>query len=161
MIKKVLPSAIAVWPMLNEIDVYQPVDKKGRWGNAIKRRYVVNLRFNDDDRRDVDAWLKECLSSFGLEDGKLPWKKDKKTGELTLMATSGENYRPVAVDADKNDVPLTVKVGDGSRLKVYVTVNSYTGFGGGISLNINSYQILELKPGVENPFEREDGYTFG
>mgnify|MGYP001792810862 CR=1 FL=1 len=75
------------------------------------------------------------------------------------MATSGENYRPVAVDADKNEVPATVKVGDGSLLKVYVTVNPYTGFGGGINLSINSYQILELTLGGENPFEKEDGYT--
>ena len=159
MIKKVLPVAVAIWPMLNEIDAYQPIDIRGHRSDAIKRRYIVNLKFNDDHHRDVDAWLRTCLTSFGLEDGKLPWKKDKKTGQLLLMATSREDYRPISVDAAKNEVPPSVRVGNGSRLKVYVTVNPYTGFGGGITLIINSYQILELKPGGEDPFEKEDGYT--
>lgn len=158
-IKKVLPAAIAVWPMLNDADVYQPVDKKGRSSHAERRRYIVNLKFNNEDHREVDVWLKECLAVFGLQGGKLPWRKDKKTGELTLMATSDEYYRPIAVDADKNEVQATVKVGRGSKLKVCVTANPYTGFGGGINLYINFYQILELKQNRENPFDGEQGYT--
>jgi hypothetical protein len=158
-VKKVLPSAIALWPKLSEADVYQPVDKQGRPSDAEKRRYIVNLKFNEEEQRQVDTWLKKCLADFGLEDGKLPWKRDKKSGELTLLVTSGEDCRPAAVDADKKQVPSSVEVGSGSKLKVYVTANPYTGFGGGISLHINSYQILDLKEKIENPFERENGYT--
>ena len=145
--------------MLAEMEVYQPVDKKGRRSDPIRRRYVVHLRFNDDDRRDVDAWLKTCVAAFGLEEGNLPWKKDKQTGELMLIATSEECARPNAVDAEKNEVPPTVRVGSGSRLRVYVTANPYAAFGGGIKLGIDSYQILELKSGLEDPFVMENGYT--
>ncbi len=157
-VKKVLPAAIALWPKLNDADVYQPVDKKGRPNDEEMRRYVLNLKFSDEDQREVDAWLKKCLTDFNLKEGKLPWRKDKKTGELTLLATSGEHCRPAAVDACNNEVSPMIKVDSGSKLKVYVTANSYTGFGGGINLSINSYQILDLREKSENPFVREEGY---
>lgn len=157
-VKKVLPAAIALWPKLNDADVYQPVDKKGRPNDEEMRRYLVNLKFSDEGQREVDAWLRKCLTEFDLKDGKLPWKKDKKTGELTLLATSGEHCRPAALDACNNEVPSMIKVGSGSKLKVYVTANPYTGFGGGINLCINSYQVLDLREKSENPFVREKGY---
>lgn len=160
-VKKVLPASTLVWPKLNEVDVYQPVDKKGRPSGAEKRRYIVNMKFNDADHRAVDAWLDEQLKAFDLEDGKKPWKKDKKTGEITLVATSGEDYRPTVYDAKKNEVPVTVKIGGGSKAKVYVTVNPYTGFGGGINLYINSLQLLELVTRDDNPFDEEDGFSNG
>jgi hypothetical protein len=160
-IKKVLPAAINVWPKLNEVDVYQPVDKKGRPSGAEKRRFITNLKFNDADFREVDAWLDEMMKMFDVEDGKKPWKKDKKTGELTLVATSGEDYRPTVYDAKKQEVPVTVKIGGGSKAKLYVTVNPYTGFGGGINLYINSLQLLELRQRDENPFDEEEGFAAG
>lgn len=161
-VKKVLPACTLVWPKLNEVDVYQPVDKKGRPSGAEKRRYITNMKFSDADHREVDAWLDGLLKEFDLEDGKKPWKKDKKTGELTLVATSGEDYRPTVYDAKKQEVPVTVKIGGGSKAKVYVTVNPYTGFGGGINLYINSLQLLALQErGGENPFDEEEGFSAG
>lgn len=158
-IKRILPVATLVWPKLNEVDVYQPVDKKGRPNGAEKRRYIANLKFNDADHREVDAWLDGILKDADLEDGKKPWRTDKKTGEITLVATSGEDYRPTVYDAKKQEVPVTVKIGGGSKAKVYVTVNTYTGFGGGINLYINSLQLLELVTRSDNPFDEEDGFT--
>jgi hypothetical protein len=161
-IKKVLPAAINVWPKLNEVDVYQPVDKKGRPSGAEKRRFITNLKFNDADHREVDAWLDEMMKKFDVEDGKKPWKKDKKTGELTLTVTSGEDYKPAAFDAMKNEIADKdlPKISGGTVTKNYVTVNPYTGFGGGINLYLNSYQILELVTnGGANPFEEEEGFT--
>jgi hypothetical protein len=70
-IKKVLPVAIALWPKLNEADVYQPVDKKGNPSLSEKRRYIVNLKFDDEDQRAVDEWLNKYLADFGLKNGKL------------------------------------------------------------------------------------------
>lgn len=162
-IKKVLPVATLVWPKLNEVDVYQPVDKKGRPSGAEKRRFIANLKFNDEDHRAVDAWLDEVMKQFDVEDGKKPWKKDKKTGELTLTVTSGEDYRPAAFDAKRNEIPFGPdfpKVSGGTKAKAYVTVNPYTGFGGGVNLYLNSYQILELvtRDGA-NPFEEEEGFA--
>lgn len=156
----ILPPGIAVWPKLNEVDVYQPVDKKGRPSGAEKRRYITRIKFDDENFREVDEFLKQCLKDFDLEDGKLPWKKDKKTGELLLEATSGEKYRPAVWDAKNRKVPAKVIIGGGSELRLDVTVNPYTGFGGGINLYINAVKLLKLKQREENRFEEEEGYTY-
>jgi hypothetical protein len=157
----ILPAGEAVWPKLNEVDVYQPTDKKGRPNGAEKRRYITRVKYNDDNFRKVDDFLKEQLVKFDLEDGKLPWKKDKKTGLLSLEATSGEKYRPAVFDAKGNKVPAKVIIGGGSILKLDVTVNPYTGFGGGINLYMNAVQLLKLVQREENRFEaEEEGYTF-
>jgi hypothetical protein len=157
----ILPAGIAVWPKLDQVDVYQPTDKKGRPSGAAKRRFITRVKYNDEDRRKVDDFLKQCLKNFNLEDGKLPWKKDKKTGELTLEATSGEKYRPPVFDAKNRKVPAKVIIGGGSTIKLDVTVNPYTGFGGGINLYINSVQLLDLKQHDGNRFEETEGFTCG
>jgi hypothetical protein len=159
----ILPRATAVFPKLNEVDVYQPVDKKGKPSGAEKRRFLTRLEFNAEDHRKVDDYLKKCLKDFDLDEGsKLPWKAEKKdkkpTGKLHLEATSGEDYPPPFFDAKGNEVPRSkVKIGGGSVIKVDVTVNPYTGFGGGINLYINSVQIIELKQRSTNRFEAEEG----
>jgi hypothetical protein len=155
----ILPAGIAVWPKLDQVDVYQPIDKKGRPSGAAKRRFIARVKYNDEDRRKVDDFLKQCLKNFNLEDGKLPWKKDKKTGELTLEATSGEKYRPPVFDAKNSKVPAKVIIGGGSTIKLDVTVNPYTAFGGGINLYINSVQLLDLKQRDGNRFEETEGFT--
>ena len=157
-----LPRATAIWPKLNEIDVYQPVDKKGRPNGAEKRRFITGLEFNDADHRKVDEYLKKQLAKLDIDGGKLPWKKDKKTGKLHLVATSGEKYPPPFVDAKGNEVPRSkVKIGGGSVLRVGVTVNGYTGFGGGINLYINFIQILELKQYTRTiDVDQEEGFTW-
>ena len=157
----ILPPGIAVWPKLDQVDVYQPIDKKGRPSGAAKRRFITRVKYTDEDRRKVDDFLKQCLKNFNLEDGKLPWKKDKKTGELTLEATSGENYRPPVFDAKNRKVPAKVIIGGGSIIKLDVTVNPYTVFGSGINLYINSVQLLDLKQRDGNRFEETEGFTCG
>lgn len=157
-----LPKASAIWPKLNEIDVYQPTDKKGRPSGAEKRRFITGLEFNDEDHRKVDAYLKKQLVDLDVEDGKLPWKTDKKTGKLQLQVSSGEKFPPPFVDAKGNEVPRSkVKIGGGSIIKVGVTVNGYTGFGGGINLYINFIQIIELKAPRKIEVEAEEGFTYG
>lgn len=154
----ILPKGTAVYPKLNEIDVYQPLDNKGRPKGDEKRRFLTGIKFDDDNHRKVDEYLKKQLKINDLEGCKLPWKKDKKDGSLSLQMTSGEDYPPPFFDAQGNEVPRSkVKIGGGSILKVDVTVNPYTGFGGGINLYINSVQIIELKSRSANRFEAEAG----
>jgi hypothetical protein len=156
-ISRVLPVARAIWPKLSEADVYQPVDKTGRSTDAEKRRYVVTLKFSEADQDEVDQWLKDCLVRFGLKDGSLPWRKDPLTGVLTLFASCDGGSRPTVVDANQNDVSSTIRISDGSMLKVYVTAVKYVGFGGGLTIRINSYQVLRLEQ-YASPFKREQGY---
>jgi hypothetical protein len=161
-----LPKGVAIWPKLNEIDVYQPVDKKGRPNGAEKRRFITRLEFSDEDHRKVDAYLKRQLAIADLDGGKLPWKEEKKdgkkTGKLHLEATSGEKFPPPFVDAQGNEVPRSkVKIGGGSILRLGVTVNPYTGFGGGINLYINFVQIIELKKSQRAiDVEKEQGFVY-
>jgi hypothetical protein len=155
----ILPAGVAVWPKLDLVDVYQPTDKKGRPNGAEKRRFVTGVKYNDEDHRKVDDFLKQCLKNFDLEDGKLPWKKHKKTGGLTLQATSDD--RPPVFDAKNRRVPAKVIIGGGSTIRLDVTVNPYTGFGGGINLYINSVQLLDLKQRHANRFEETEGFTYG
>lgn len=159
----ILPKGVAEFPKLNEIDVYQPKTPSGKNNGPEKRRYITGVKFNDEDHRKVDAYLKKQLKANGLpENAKLPWKKNKKDGSMSLQMTSGEDYPPPFVDAAGNEVPRNkVKIGGGSIIKPDVTVNPYEGFGGGINLYINQIQIIELKTRVLNKFEAEEGgYVF-
>jgi hypothetical protein len=159
----ILPKGTAVFPKLNEIDVYQPKTPSGKNNGPEKRRYITNVKFSDEDHRKVDGYLKKQLKANGLpETAKLPWKKDKKDGSLSLQMTSGEDYPPPFVDAAGNEVPRNkVKIGGGSIIKPDVSINAYDGFGGGINLYINQIQIIELKTRVLNKFEAEaGGYTY-
>jgi hypothetical protein len=159
----ILPKGIAVFPKLNEIDVYQPKTPSGKNNGPEKRRYITGVKFSDEDHRKVDAYLKKQLKANNLPaNAKLPWKQDKKDGSFSLQMTSGEDYPPPFVDAAGNEVPRSkVKIGGGSIIKPDVTVNAYDGFGGGINLYINQVQIIELKTRVLNKFEAEaGGYTY-
>ena len=64
-------------------------------------------------------------------------------------------------DAKNRKVPAKVIIGGGSTIKLDVTVNPYTGFGGGINLYINSVQLLDLKQRDANRFEETEGFTYG
>jgi hypothetical protein len=157
-----LPKGVAIWPKLNEVDVYQPVDKKGKPSGAEKRRFITRLEFNDEDHRKVDAYLRKILKDNDMEDGKLPWREEKKDGKKTgkkhLEMTSGEKYPPPFIDSKGNEIPRSkVKVGGGSVLKIDVTVNPYTGFGGGINLYMNDVMIVELKQRERNKMAVEEG----
>lgn len=162
-ITKILPAGIAVFPKLDQVDVYQPVDKKGRPNGAEKRRYITRVKFSDEDHRKVDAFLKKCAAELGVEDGKLPWKKDKKDGSLSLVATSGAKYRPPVFDAKNRKVDPGVVIGGGSKIRLDVSVNPYDGFGGGINLYINAVQLLELKQSDfgKSRFEETEGFAGG
>ena len=41
--ERIVIRGIARWPKLDEIDVYQPVDKSGRPNGAQKRRYITGI----------------------------------------------------------------------------------------------------------------------
>ena len=154
----VLPPGIAVWPKLDRVDVYQPTDRKGRPNGAEKRRFVTGVRYSEENHRKVDQFLKQCLKDFDLKDGKLPWRKHKKTGGFTLEATSDD--RPPVFDAKNRGVPAKVIIGCGSTIKLDVTVKPYKGFGGGINLCINSVQLLDLKQRMANRFQETEGFTY-
>jgi hypothetical protein len=174
--RMILPVGIAVWPHLNEIEVYQPVDKKGKPNGAQKRHFITKVRYDSAQLSAIKAELKKHALKLGVGEDeidsiKLPFKKIKvkdKEGNVTgheflLQATSGEKYRPPAFDAKNNKLPPSVTIGGGSKIRLDVTVNYYDGFGGGINLYMNAVQVIELVEGgqFQNNFGEEEGFEYG
>jgi hypothetical protein len=150
-----LPKGTLVFPKITEVDEY-----KG------KRSYKTRIKFDDEAHRKVDAWLKSEVKKLGYPaDAKLPWKKDKKTGELTLYVSSGERFPPMLVDAKGKEIPRSkVRVSGGTIAKVAVSKPKFYDVQGGvISLYMPgsgaAVQIIELaQRGAK--FEEEQGYTY-
>jgi hypothetical protein len=162
-ITKTLPDAVAVFPKLDKVDVYQPKNAKGQANGPEKRTWNTRLKFNDEDHRAVDAWLKKLAKDAGLKTvTNWPWKTDKKTGEVTLMVSSGEEYKPGLYDSKNKPLPEGVVIGGGSVLKANVSPFVYEGLGGGIKLYLNAVMVKKLEAGRNgaSPFEAEDdGYV--
>jgi hypothetical protein len=90
-----------------------------------------------------------------------PWKTDKKTGEVTLMVSSGEDYKPGLYDAKNKPLPADVVIGGGSQLKTNVSPFVYEGLGGGVKLYLNAVQLIKLERGGHgvSPFDEDEGYV--
>jgi hypothetical protein len=151
-----LPVGTAVFPKLDKVDVYQPVDKKGRPMGDERRFYMTNVKFSDEDHRKVHAMLEGAAKELDAGPGR-PWKTDKKTGDITLQAKSGEKYPPFLVDAKNNRLPKGTVIGGGSKIRINVTVNDYPMQGGGINLYLSAVQVIELAQ-RGSPFEATEGY---
>jgi hypothetical protein len=162
-VRHTLPDAVAVFPKLDKIDIYQPKNAKGQVTGPEKRTWNTRLKFNDADHRTVDAWLKKLAKDAGLQSvANWPWKKDKKTGDVTLMVSSGEEYKPGLYDSRNNKLPEGVVIGGGSVLKANVSPFVYEGLGGGIKLYLNAVMVKKLEQGANgaSPFDAEDdGYV--
>jgi hypothetical protein len=148
-INATLPKGTLVFPKLNK-----PDDFKG------KRTFKTRIKFDDEAHRKVDAWLRKGAKELGHPDAKLPWYKDKKTGELTLKVASGEKYPPALLDAKGKEIPRAkVEVGGGTIAKVDVNLSYYEGFGGGFNLYMNFVQIIELQKKGFN-VQEEEGFSY-
>src|SRR6516225_3645234 len=121
-ITKTLPIGTAVFPKLDKVDVYQPKNAKGQAMGEPKRTWNTRIKFNDEDHREVDAWIKKLAKDAGLKNpANWPWKTDKKTGEVTLMVSSGEEYKPGLFDAHNKPIPDGVVIGGGSQIRANVS----------------------------------------
>lgn len=160
-INKTLPDAVAVFPKLDKVDVYQPKNAKGQPQGDPKRTFNTRLKFAPEDHREVDAWLKQLAKDAGLKTvANWPWKKDKKTGEVTLVVSTGEEYPPGLYDSKNKKLPAGTVIGGGSVLKTNVSPFVYEGLGGGIKLYLNAVMVKKLERGGGNgvsPFEEEEG----
>jgi len=164
-ITKTLPIGTAVFPKLDKVDVYQPTNPKtGKPTGEPKRTWNTRVKFSDEDHREVDAWVKKLAKDAGLQNPQnMPWKKDKKTGEISLMVSSGEEYKPGLYDSRNKPLPEGTVIGGGSQIRVNVSPFVYEGVGGGVKLYLNAVQVIKLERGGGNgvsPFDEDDsGYV--
>jgi hypothetical protein len=162
-VTKTLPIGTAVFPKLDRVDVYQPTNPKtGKPTGPEKRTWNTRIKFNDADHREVDTWLKKLAKEAGLRSVQYwPWKQDKKTGEISLMVSSGEEYKPGLYDAKNKPLPEGTVIGGGSQIRANVSPFVYDTFGGGVKLYLNAVQVVKLERGGGNgvsPFEEAEGY---
>jgi hypothetical protein len=158
-INKSLPVGTAVFPKLDKVDVYQPVDQFGKPKGDPKRTWNTQIKFSDEDHREVDALLKQWVADAGLKSvANWPWKTSKKTGEVTLKVESKEAKKPGMYDSQNGPLPAGTVITGGSQIKVNVQPYVYTGLGGGIKLYLNAVQVMELAQGAGvSPFEAVEG----
>jgi hypothetical protein len=161
---------IAVWPKLDEPDVYTP--KKG----PQKIRYVTDAKAeNADDMLKIVEFIKGKARELlpDVKKPKLPFKKETEknkdgerveTGAILLTASSGVKYRPPLFDAKNTKLPDGVALGGGSKIRLNLSINAYeiSAENSGINLYINAVQVLDLveKGTGKSPFEEDEGFTF-
>lgn len=164
-INYVTPPGVAAWVKLDKPDVYQP--KKG----DPKIRYKLDIDFGDQTGK-VKADIAKLIEVNGLDVGdnenspfREETKKDEKgkkikTGRTLLGMFSGQDRKPVVVDAKNGPVPPAL-IGSGSTVRAKVTLNAYDGFGGGVNLYLNGVQVLKLvEPQARVQFDEADGFEY-
>lgn len=147
-----LPKGSLVWPKLND-----PDDFKG------KKQFKTNVKFSDEDHRKVDAWLKKTAAELGHPKANLPWKKDKKTGEISLYVHSGEKKPPAIMDSKGTELPRRkFQVGGGSiaRINVFPKWYDVQGADGSLTLYMGFVQLLKFVPKQKFAVEAEEGFTY-
>lgn len=156
-----------MWPKLDVPDTYTPKDGKA------KTRYMTNLKVSDDTLKALKAKFTQIAVAEMEREGndvdedwrpKMPFHKNKETKEITVVAASGEKYKPAAFDSKNRKLPDALAIGGGSIIALDVTINPYTGFGGGVNLYINCVQVIKLEEknvGGKSRFEEvDDGFEF-
>lgn len=155
-----------MWPKLDVPDTYTPKDGKA------KTRYMTNLKVSDDTLKALKAKFTQIAVAEMEREGKdvdedwrpkMPFHKNKETKEITVVAASGEKYKPAAFDSKNRKLPDDLAIGGGSIIALDVTINPYTGFGGGVNLYINCVQVIKLEEknvGGKSRFEETEGYSY-
>ena len=132
-----------------------------RYPNLEKARQFINKKGKPEGKPKLDCgWFHENSAvmkkvkadleagakGIGWSKGEAtPFKKDKKTGQEYLKAQTGEDHRPIIQDAKCNDIPLSKRIGGGSKGRVMITLEYYDGFGGGVTAYLNGVQIAKLE----------------
>jgi len=144
----------AMYPYLNAPDTQ--FDTAGQ--------YKVNLRMSKDDAQPlIDACKKAANDAFGekAKTAKLPFKTDKETGDLIVVAKS--KFQPKFVDSTGATILAShaPQIYGGSTLKAAGNLFVYSAGGNhGISLQLGAVQLIELSDspsGQDISFEAEEG----
>jgi hypothetical protein len=103
------------------------------------------------DKRTGEAMPKQSPIKRELDN------EDKPTGRLVATFKTGTTFKPGVFDRYGQPIPETTLVGNGSKVKVSYTPNTYEGFGGGINFYLNAVQVMEL---VEYQKQSASAYGF-
>lgn len=153
-----------MWPHL-----LVPDRKSFDEGQTFKEQYKTNFRVSDDELKRLKAKFTAIAIKEMEREGKdvdedwrpkMPFQKNKETKEITIVAAS--KNKPGVFDSKNNPLPADVSIGGGSLGAIDVTINPYTGFGGGVNLYLNLVQVSKLEENTQGKprFEETEGYTY-
>ena len=146
-------------------------DDKGRSKGDPK--YMIDVVFDPAVETEWAAWAKK----LGADIKALPIQTDKKTGQPMAKQSplkreldandqptgrwyvtfkTSDKFKPGVFDEHGRPVAETVLVGNGSRVRVNYTPDTYEAFGGGITLYLNAVQVVKL---VE--YQARDASAYG
>lgn len=161
--KLVTPAGIAMWA---HVQKPKPafVNKAGKTEGSPK--YQIDVVFDPADPQwapwveGIRSQLKALPTQTRLnkETGKTenipkqsPVKREfddndppQATGKLVATFKTSDKYKPGVFDRYGRPIPETVLIGNGSKVEVSYTPNTYDGFGGGINFYLNAIRVIDL-----------------
>jgi hypothetical protein len=151
--KRITPTGKAKWAHL--VTPKQTVIDGKSVGDP---KYQIDVVFDPKDPEWV-KWLEDLTGKLKV----LPVQIDKRTGEplkkrnpikreldstdeptgkYYITFRTSDKFKPPIFDTYGREIKASV--GNGSKVKVAYTENTYVAFGGGISLYLNAVQVIEL-----------------
>lgn len=148
------------------------VDAKGNVKGDPK--YMIDVVFNptaDPDWRDWAKRIAAELKAVPTQTDKatkqaIPKQQvlkkeldaeDEPTGRWYVTFKTSDKFRPSVFDRFGQPLPEGTLVGNGSRVRVNYTPDTYEAFGGGVTLYLNAVQVVDL---VEYQVQRASAYGF-
>lgn len=122
--------------------------------------YGTQLILSEKDAEDILQLLKDEAKEAFKPNAKvsMPVDRDSETGDVTIRTKS--KYQPKVFDArgqviPESDIPA---IYSGSKLRLKGVINPYTVQGkSGLTLLVQSVQIVELSEGAGEGFDAVDG----
>lgn len=116
------------------------------------RKQLVDLPDQWDKKKDPPVkMMKQSPIKRELNE------QDQPTGKLVATFRTSAKFKPGVFDKYKRPVPPETMIGNGSKVRVAYSPNTYEGFGGGINFYLNAVQVMEL---VEYQNKSADSYGF-
>lgn len=172
------PRGVAVWPKLDKPTRYDKKQKK-RVIDEEEGKFEVELALEGEDAEKFQKKIKDFAVEQGLKLKSVknwPWRDEleKETEEPTgrvlfkfkQYATNkdGSTKRiPLWLANGKSTYPKGTKLTSGSTIKISGYGSTYTELGGGVSLFVNSVQVIKMveyearNPGFGNEDDDDEG----
>ncbi len=137
------------------------------------RKYQIDVVFDPEDPQWKD-WAARIMGivralpeqidkkTDRVLEKQIPIKKefdqdDHHTGRFFVTFKTGEDFKPGVFDRYGKPIPETMLVGNGSKVRVAYTENTYGAFGGGMNFYLSAVQVVDL---VEYGNRSAEAYGF-
>lgn len=134
-----------------QIDVYFSKDDPAWAVWATDLMSKVKAIPDQVDKRSGEVLKKQSPIKRELDEA------DQPTGRFYVTFKTSDKFKPGVFDRYGNPLAADVLVGNGSKVCVSYSPNTYLAFGGGINFYLNAVQVIEL---VEYKNQSAEAYGF-